>query len=97
MKLHIYGFNMASIILIYTYLCGRKRKVEVKDKYSSWEKVLFGFSKGSILWQLLFNVIICDLFLFENNIDNASYADDNTPYAVSSIQLWRNYSNNLLA
>ena len=85
MKLHIYGFNMASIIFIYTYLCGRKRKVEVKDKCSSWEKVLFGFSKGSILWQLLFNVIICDLFLFENNIDNASYADDNTPYAVSSI------------
>ena len=39
---------------------------------------------GSILGQLLFNIFIYDLFLFTNDIDIATYPDDNTPYATSS-------------
>ena len=31
---------------------------------------------------LLFNVFLCDLFLFISNIDLVSYADDNTPFAM---------------
>ena len=31
---------------------------------------------------LLFNIFLCDLFLFINDIDIASYADDNIPYTV---------------
>ena len=30
----------------------------------------------------MFNLFLCGLFLFKNGIDNASYADDNTPYTV---------------
>ena len=30
----------------------------------------------------MFNILLCDLFLFINDIDIASYADDNTPYTV---------------
>ena len=30
----------------------------------------------------IFNIFICDLFLFKPSIDLISYADDNTPFAV---------------
>ena len=39
--------------------------------------------QGSILGPLLFIIFICDLFDFEENVDIASYVDDNTPYCAS--------------
>ena len=50
----------------------------------SWKEILLGVSRGSILGPLLFNIFISNLFLFTNNLDIASYADDNTPYATPS-------------
>ena len=80
-KLHVYGFDLA---LIYTYLGGRKQRVKINDKYSSWEEILFGVPQGSIIGLLLLNIFIWDLFLFTNYIDIVIYADNNTPYATSS-------------
>ena len=56
--------------------------------------------QGSILGPLLFNIFICDLFLFAENIDIASYADDNTPYTTGKtsslvIEKLEKCSNNL--
>ena len=31
---------------------------------------------------LIFNVFLCDLFLFKPNINVIGYADDNTPFAI---------------
>ena len=31
---------------------------------------------------LIFNIFLCDLFLFKPNIDLVSYAEDNTPFAM---------------
>ena len=74
-KLHAYGFDMDSLKLIYTCvycMCGRKHRVKINDKYSSWENILFGVPQGAILGLLVFNIFIRDLFLFINDIDFAS-------------------------
>ena len=38
--------------------------------------------QGSILGPLLFNIFLCDLFLFLHDIPLANYSDDNTPYCT---------------
>ena len=42
----------------------------------------YGVLQGSILDPLLFNIHLCDLFYFLDNLDIASYADDITLYTV---------------
>ena len=46
---------------------------------------LFGVLQGAILGPFLFEIFICDLFLFAIDKDIVSYADDITPYATSSL------------
>ena len=38
----------------------------------------------SIFGPLLFSIFLCDLFLIIENIDIASYVDDNTPYTTGN-------------
>ena len=61
---------------------------------------MFGIPEDSIRWPFLFNIFICEYFLFTNNIDIASYADDNTPCVTSSntnlaIEKLKQYSDSL--
>ena len=42
----------------------------------------FPLPQGWILGPPLFNIFLVVLFLFINDIDIASYADDNTPFTV---------------
>ena len=83
-KLNAYGFSMAALRLIQIYLSNRKQRIKSSTEYSSWEKISVGVPQGSIFEPLLFNIFLCDLFLIMNNIELASYADDNKPYAVGN-------------
>ena len=75
-----------TITLIYDYLSNRKRRTKTENHYSSWRDLIFGVPQGSILEPLLFNIYLCDLFIFTDNIDIASYADDTTSY-ISGVTL----------
>ena len=86
-KLHAYGFDKTSTEYLKDYLSHRKQKIKINKTFSNWTNILHGVPQGSILGPLLFNVFLCDLFLFVPNIDLVSYADDKTPLAMGSSEL----------
>ena len=54
----------------------------MNETFSSWRDIKYGVLQGSILGPLLFNIHLCNLFYFLDNLDIASYADDTTLYTV---------------
>ena len=86
-KLEAYGFTYESLKLINSYLTDRKHRTKINSSYSSFLDLLIGVPQGSILGPLLFNIYISDLFLFLDDDNVASYADDTTPYAMKENSL----------
>ena len=82
-KLHALNFGMNALNLIFDYLTGRKRRVKITSSFSSYLDIFQCVQQGSILGLLLFNLFFSDLFLFVEEADIMSYADDNTPYVCS--------------
>ena len=82
-KLHALNFDMNALNLIFDYLTGRKQRVKINSSFSSYLDIFQGVPQGSILGPLLFNIFLCDLFLFVEEVDIMSYADDNTLYVCS--------------
>ena len=83
-KLNAYRFNMSALRFVHSYLKNHMQRTKINSEYSSWEYILFGIPRGSILGPLLFNIFLCDIFLIMENIDITSYADDNTPYTTGN-------------
>ena len=73
-KLEAYGFS-------YEALKVRKHRAKVNNSFSDFIDLLLVAPQGSILGPLLFNIYICDLFLFVEEDNVISYADDTTPYS----------------
>ena len=63
-----------------SYLSERKERTKINQAYSSCEEILLGVPQRSILGPILFNIFLSELFLFVQNVDFASYADENTIY-----------------
>ena len=82
-KLEAYDFHIDASKLIHDYLSNRKQRVKINDAYSLWKDIFYGVPQGSMLGPLLFNVHLCDLFYFLEDLDIASYADDTTIYTVN--------------
>ena len=80
-KLEAYGFHIDELKLIHDYLPNRKQGVKVNNAYSSWKDTFYRVPQGSILGPLLFNIHLCDLFYFLEDLDIASY--DTTICVVS--------------
>ena len=70
---------MVALRLIQNHLSNQKQRTKINTEYGSWKEILFGVPQGSILGILLFNFFLFNLSLIMNNIELASYADDNTP------------------
>ena len=81
-RLEAYGFQIDALRLVYDYLSNRKQRVKLNEAFSSWRDIEYGVPQGSILGPLLFNIHLCDLFYFLDDLDIASYADDTTLYTV---------------
>ena len=67
---------------MYDYLSNRKQKVKINETFSWQTDIEYGVPQESILGPLLFNLHLCDLFYFLEDLDIASYADHNTTYTV---------------
>ena len=73
---------MKSLKLINSYLSELKQRIKINDQFSSWLDIVVDVPQGSILGPLLFNIFSCDMYLFCNNINFVSYADNNTAYCI---------------
>ena len=82
-KLHPLNFDMNALNLVFDYLTGRKQSAKINSSFSSYLDIFQGVPHGSILVPLLFNLFLCNLFLFAEEAYIMSYADDNTPYVCS--------------
>ena len=82
-KFHAYGFSIAALRLIHSYLTYRRQRTKINVSFSSWEEIVFGVPQGSILGPLLFNIFLCDLFFITKETDFSSYADGKTPYRTA--------------
>ena len=71
---------------MHSYLTDRYQRVKINNSYSLWSLIKHGVPQGSILGPILFNIFLCDMFFMVDNIDIASYADDNTPFSVGKSQ-----------
>ena len=85
-KLHAYGFSIAALRLIHSYLTNRQQRTKINMSLSSWEEIIFGVPQGSILGPLLLNIFVCDLFFIMKETDFSSYADDNTSRTADTIE-----------
>ena len=67
-NLEEYGLDKPSLYLVDGYLRFPKQRKKIGSSYSDWDNVTKGSPQRSILWPLLFNIFVKDIFLFIKKI-----------------------------
>ena len=57
-KMYAYGFSIDAVIFFYSYLKRRKQNVRINNTHSVFQILLSGVPQSSILWPLLFNILM---------------------------------------
>ena len=83
LNLHALKFDVTALNLRFDYLTGKKQRVKINFTFSSYEDLFQGTPHRSILERILFNLFLCDLYLFVDELILRSYAVDNTPSVCS--------------
>ena len=83
LNLHALKFDVTALNLIFDYLTGKKQRVKINFTFSSYEDLFQGTPHRSVLERILFNLFLCDLYLFVDELILRSYAVDNTPSVCS--------------
>ena len=91
-KLGAYGFDIASLEILFDYFSDRWQRTKINSSFSTWSLILCGMAQGSVLGPKFFNIYINDLFYVFIQTYVCNMADDTTPYAcdVSLPRLLRN-------
>ena len=97
-KLSAYGFDNNSLSFVRSYLKNRFQRCKIENDISNWRKITTGVPQGSILGNLLFNILINDIFLFVESSNVCNYADDSTLFAFGKTfdEVTRKLQNDIL-
>ena len=79
-KLETYSFSYDALKVTQSYLTDRKHRTKINNYFSNYTDLLIGVPYDSFLGPLLFNIYICNLFLFTEEENVTSYANDTTAY-----------------
>ena len=72
LKVEAYVFQTDAVNLVYDYLSNRKQRIKINKTFSSWKDIEYSVQQRSILGALLFNIHLCEIFYFLEDLDIAS-------------------------
>ena len=85
LKLKAYDFSNQPLSFLQSYLCNRFQRGIINGCFSSWNVVITGIPKGTIIGSLLFKIILNDIFVFISKCQLCNYADNNSLYKSGKI------------
>ena len=78
------GVSSSALNIISSYLKHRTQRTKINDCFSARLNIKYSVPQGSILFPLVFNTNMIELFYECKENDNAKYTDDTTPYSCTN-------------